>query len=38
MPDLEKAFTQLVAILRPYASKLEIQKDTPSELYVDTRY
>lgn len=38
MPDLERVFTELAAILRPYATKLSVEKDTPTELYVDTRH
>ena len=38
MTDLQKVFTELVAIMRPYASKLESEKDTQTDLYVDTRH
>lgn len=38
MPDLQPVFAELVAILRPYASKLQIEKDSPTELYLDTRH
>lgn len=38
MPDLERVFTELAAILRPYATKLSVEEDTPTELYVDTRH
>lgn len=38
MPDLQPAFAELISILRPYAAKLEIKTDYPTELYVDTRH
>lgn len=38
MPELQPVFTQLTSILRPYAAKLEIKTDSPTELYVDTRH
>lgn len=38
MPDLQPAFTQLAAILRPYAAKLVVKTDTESSLYLDTRH
>lgn len=38
MADLQAVFTELTSILRPYAAKLEVQTDTPTELYVDTRH
>ncbi|WP_088278825.1 hypothetical protein [Ideonella sp. A 288] len=36
MPDLTAVFTELRAIMAPYAAQLDVKKDDPSELYVDT--
>ena len=38
MPDVQPVFTELVAIMRPYASTLVIEKDTPTDLYLNTRH
>jgi len=38
MPDLNAVFTALRAIMAPYAARLDVKKDDPSELYLDTRY
>lgn len=38
MPELQPVFDELRSILKPYAAKLEVKTDTPSELYVDTRH
>ncbi len=38
MPALQPVFAALEAILRPYASALEVVTDTSSELYLDTRH
>lgn len=38
MPDLSPVFTELKAIMAPYAGGLEVKRDDDSELYVDTRH
>lgn len=38
MADLDGVFSELRAILAPYAAKLDPKKDDASELYLDTRY
>lgn len=38
MSDLNAVFTELRAILAPYAAKLDPKKDDPSELYIDTTH
>lgn len=38
MITLQPVFTELVAVLRPYGSELQIQRDTVTELYIDTRH
>jgi hypothetical protein len=38
MTDLNAVFTELRAIMAPYAAKLDTKKDDASELYVDTAY
>jgi hypothetical protein len=36
--DLDTVFSELRAIMAPYAAKLDAKKDDDSELYVDTRH
>ncbi len=38
MSDLNAVFTELRAILAPYAAKLDPKKDDPTELYIDTTH
>jgi hypothetical protein len=38
MPDLDLVFSELRAIMAPYAAKLEVTKDDASELCLNTRY
>jgi hypothetical protein len=38
MPDLNAVFIELKAIMAPYTTKLDVKKDDPSELYVDTKH
>ena len=38
MPNLDAVFTDLRAIMAPYAAKLETKRDNATELYVDTRH
>lgn len=38
MTDLNAVFTELRAVMAPYAAKLDAKKDDPSELYLDTRH
>lgn len=38
MPDLNAIFVELRAVMAPYAAKLDVKKDDPSELYVDTKH
>jgi hypothetical protein len=38
MPDLTPEFEALCAVLRPYAQGLDVKRDDPRELYVDTRH
>ncbi len=38
MSDLHSVFSELSAILRPYADMLDAKRDDPNELYVDTRH
>jgi hypothetical protein len=38
MSDLNAVFGTLRAIMAPYAEQLDVKKDEPSELYVDTRH
>lgn len=38
MPDLTAVFTELKAIMAPYAKALDAKKDDACELYVDTRH
>jgi hypothetical protein len=38
MPDLNAVFTELRAIMQPYAVALDPKTDNASELYVDTRF
>jgi hypothetical protein len=38
MPDLNAVFTELRAIMAPYAARLDAKKDDATELYLDTRY
>jgi hypothetical protein len=36
--DFETVFSELRAIMAPYAAKLDTKKDDDSELYVDTKH
>jgi hypothetical protein len=38
MPDLGPVFAELYKIMEPYASRLDVQRDDASELYIDTRH
>lgn len=38
MSDLHSVFSELSAILRPYADMLDAKRDNSNELYVDTRH
>ena len=38
MPNLEAVFTDLRAIMEPYATGLDRKKDDATELYVDTKH
>ncbi len=38
MADLDGVFSELRAILAPYAAKLDPKKDDASEFYLDTRH
>ena len=38
MPNLDAVFTELQAIMEPYAKVLERKKDDATELYVDTKH
>ena len=38
MPNLDTVFTDLRAIMEPYAKVLERKKDDATELYVDTKH
>ena len=38
MANLDTVFTELRAIMAPYAAKLDSKKDDETELYVDTKY
>lgn len=38
LPDLHLVFSELRAIMSPYALKLDAKKDDAAELYVDTRH
>jgi len=38
MPNLDAVFTDLQAIMEPYAKVLERKKDDATELYVDTKH
>lgn len=38
MTDLNTVFTELRAIMEPYAARLDPKKDDAAELYLDTRF
>ena len=38
MTDLNAVFTELRAIMEPYAARLDPKKDDAAELYLDTRF
>lgn len=38
MADLQEVFRELRSIMLPYAGKLDVKKDSDTELYVDTRH
>lgn len=38
MPDLSPVFTALRDILSPYSPRLQVQRDGPRELYLDTHH
>ena len=38
MADLNPVFTQLRAMMAPYAATLDPKKDDDTELYIDTKY
>lgn len=38
MPDLVPVFVALRALLAPYAAKLDVKRDSASELYLDTPF
>ena len=38
MPDLSAVFTELKAVMKPYAEKLDTKMDSASDFYVDTKH
>ena len=38
MPDLASVFSELKALMSPYAARLDVKTDSDTELYLDTRH